>query len=51
MGMERSRCAAIAHAGEVGAGRAKPNPQAIALLLLVRSWPDTLQRLDKVAGV
>jgi putative transcriptional regulator len=29
-------------------GRAKPNPQAIALLLLVRSYPDTLQRLEKV---
>jgi putative transcriptional regulator len=31
-------------------GRAKPNPQAVALLLLVRSYPDTLQRLEKVAG-
>jgi putative transcriptional regulator len=30
-------------------GRAKPNPQAIALLLLVRSYPDTLRRLEKVA--
>jgi len=30
-------------------GRAKPNPQAIALLLLVRSYPDTLQRLEKIA--
>ncbi len=30
-------------------GRAKPNPQAIALLLLVRRYPDTLQRLEKVA--
>ena len=29
-------------------GRAKPNPKAIALLLLVRSYPDTLQRLEKV---
>jgi putative transcriptional regulator len=29
-------------------GRAKPNPQAVALLLLVRSYPDTLQRLEKV---
>ncbi len=29
-------------------GRAKPNPQAVALLLLVRSYPDTLQRLAKV---
>ncbi|HEX4007000.1 MAG TPA: helix-turn-helix domain-containing protein [Acidobacteriaceae bacterium] len=27
-------------------GRAKPNPQAIALLLLVRRYPDTLQRLE-----
>jgi putative transcriptional regulator len=31
-------------------GRAKPNPQAVALLLLVRSYPDTLQRLEKIAG-
>jgi putative transcriptional regulator len=31
-------------------GRAKPNPQAAALVLLVRSYPDTLQRLDKVAA-
>ena len=30
-------------------GRAKPNPQAIALLLLVRRYPDTLQRLEKAA--
>lgn len=31
-------------------GRAKPNPQAAALLLLVRSYPDTLKRLEKLAG-
>ena len=31
-------------------GRAKPNPQAAALVLLVRNYPDTLQRLDRVAG-
>lgn len=30
-------------------GRAKPNPQATALLLLVRRYPDTLQRLESVA--
>ena len=30
-------------------GRAKPNPQAAALVLLVRNYPDTLDRLDKVA--
>jgi putative transcriptional regulator len=30
-------------------GRAKPNPQAAALVLLVRKYPDTLARLDKVA--
>jgi hypothetical protein len=29
-------------------GRAKPNPQA-ALVLLVRKYPDTLERLEKVA--
>ena len=30
-------------------GRAKPNPQAAALLLLVREYPDTLERLERVA--
>jgi putative transcriptional regulator len=27
-------------------GRAKPNPQAAALVLLGRKYPDTLERLD-----
>jgi putative transcriptional regulator len=31
-------------------GRAKPNPQAAALLLLVRRYPDTLERLEKLAA-
>jgi putative transcriptional regulator len=31
-------------------GRAKPNPQAAALVLLVRKYPDTLARLDEVAA-
>jgi len=31
-------------------GRAKPNPQAAALVLLVRKYPDTLDRLDEVAA-
>ena len=32
-------------------GRAKPNPQAAALVLLVRRYPDTLLRLESlVAG-
>lgn len=31
-------------------GRAKPNPQAAALVLLVRSYPDTLDRLDRLAS-
>jgi putative transcriptional regulator len=31
-------------------GRARPNPQAAALLLLVRKYPDTLQRLEKLAA-
>jgi putative transcriptional regulator len=31
-------------------GRAKPNPQAAALVLLVRRYPDTLARLDELAG-
>ena len=30
-------------------GRAKPNPQAAALVLLVRRYPDTLQRLERLA--
>jgi len=30
-------------------GRSKPNPQAAALVLLVRTFPDTLDRLDRVA--
>jgi len=31
-------------------GRAKPNPQAAALVLLVRKYPDTLRRLEEVAA-
>src|SRR5271165_7177442 len=31
-------------------GRAKPNPQAAALVLLVREYPDTLERLEAVAA-
>jgi putative transcriptional regulator len=31
-------------------GRAKPNPQAAALVLLVRNFPDTLERLERVAA-
>jgi len=31
-------------------GRAKPNPQAAALVLLVRKYPDTLARLEEVAA-
>jgi len=31
-------------------GRAKPNPQAAALVLLVRLYPDTLQRLEKLTA-
>ncbi|HEX9759758.1 MAG TPA: helix-turn-helix domain-containing protein [Candidatus Acidoferrales bacterium] len=30
-------------------GRSKPNPQAAALVLLVRTFPDTLERLERVA--
>ena len=29
-------------------GRARPNPQAVALVLLVRLYPDMLQRLEKL---
>jgi len=31
-------------------GRTKPNPQAAALVLLVRKYPDTLERLEQVAN-
>ena len=31
-------------------GRAKPNPQAAALVLLARKYPDTLARLEEVAA-
>ncbi len=31
-------------------GRTKPNPQAAALVLLVRQYPDTLERLEQVAS-
>ncbi|HUY12749.1 MAG TPA: helix-turn-helix domain-containing protein [Terriglobia bacterium] len=31
-------------------GRAKPNPQAATLVLLVRRYPDTLLRLEKLAA-
>lgn len=31
-------------------GRAKPNAQAAALVLLVRKYPDTLQRLERLAA-
>jgi len=31
-------------------GRAKPNPQAMALVLLVRKYPDMLERLERVAA-
>ena len=31
-------------------GRAKPNPQAAALVLLVRKYPDTLERLDALVA-
>jgi len=31
-------------------GRANPNPQAAALVLLVRTYPDTLERLDRLAN-
>ena len=31
-------------------GRSKPNPQAVALLLLVRKYPDMIERLETVAS-
>jgi len=31
-------------------GRARPNPQAVALVLLVRLYPDMLQRLEKLGA-
>jgi putative transcriptional regulator len=32
-------------------GRAKPNPQATALILLVRKYPDMLARLETLAAL
>jgi putative transcriptional regulator len=32
-------------------GRSKPNDQAAALILLVRKYPDTLDRLERLAAV
>jgi hypothetical protein len=34
----------------VSNGRARPNPQAAALVLLVRRYPDTLERLENIAA-
>ena len=31
-------------------GRARPNPQAVTLVLLVRKYLDTLERLERVAA-
>ena len=31
-------------------GRAKPNPQAAVLVLLVRKYPDTLERLQAISS-
>ncbi len=31
-------------------GRARPNPQAAVLMLLVRKYPDTLERLEKMGA-
>jgi putative transcriptional regulator len=31
-------------------GRAKPNPQAAALVLLVRNYPDTIERLERLSA-
>jgi putative transcriptional regulator len=31
-------------------GRARPNAQAAALILMVRQFPDTLERLSELAG-
>jgi putative transcriptional regulator len=31
-------------------GRSKPNPEAVALLLLVRKYPDMIERLEAVAS-
>ena len=57
---EKLRCSRAVFARKLGInertlekweqGRAKPNPQAAALVLLVRKYPDTLIRLEKLAG-
>lgn len=53
--LPRRFCAQAAHQNERTLekweqGRARPNPQAAALVLLVRKYPDTLDRLDRVAA-
>ena len=50
MGEETRRKKLEIRNGEWEQGRAKPNPQAAALVLLVRRYPDTLERLEKVAA-
>jgi hypothetical protein len=37
-------------AGKMGAGLGQANPQAAALVLLVRRYPDTLERLDRISS-
>jgi putative transcriptional regulator len=37
-----------AHAGELGAGRAKPNAQAALLINLVKRFPHTVDRLAAI---
>ena len=32
-------------------GRSKPNAQASALILMVRKYPDTLEKLSKLSGI
>jgi hypothetical protein len=49
MGEETRRKKLEIRNGEWDRGRGKPNPQA-AVVLLVRRYPDTRERLEKVAA-
>jgi hypothetical protein len=46
----RSRKEAIEMELPARQGRGRRNPQAAALVLLVRKYPDTAERLDRVAA-
>ncbi len=50
MGVETRRKKLEIRNGEWERGRGKPNHEAAALVLPVRRYPDTLERLEKVTA-